>query len=225
MSALTEQVALSVIPPLAAAYVRLVAATSRRTLTGEEGFRAVRARRPYILAFWHSRLVLMPYAYPDGRVAVVTSRHRDAEMLRRMLASFGLEFVVGSSTAGGVAALRDMIRRVQAGFDIGIAPDGPRGPRRRVKPGVIAAARLAGVPIVPVTVSASRARRLRSWDRTLVPFPFGRVRIAYGTPMEVPRRGDPADDARHAAELERELDRITDAADADTGLGPEDPRP
>src|SRR6185503_19809634 len=103
----------------------------------------------YILAFWHSRWVLMPYSYPGGKMAVLLSQHRDAEMLARVLARFGLHTARGSSTRGGFEGLRSIVRMSRDGYDLGIAPDGPRGPRRCAQAGVIAMARLTGLPIVP----------------------------------------------------------------------------
>ena len=119
--------------------------------------------------------------------------------------------------------MRDVLRKVAAGYDFGIAPDGPRGPRRLAKPGVVAAARIGGLPIVPVAFSAAPAWRLRSWDRTLVPRPFSRGLFVYGRIVRVPR--DASESAQEALrlELERELDRVTGLADAETGAGPEPP--
>src|SRR6185369_8173147 len=111
----------------------------------------------------------------------------------------------------------------EAGYDFGIAPDGPRGPRRIAKPGVIASARIGALPIVPVTFSAAPGWRLRSWDRTLVPRPFARGVFVYGRILRVPRSADEAAQESLRLELERELDRITDLADAQSGIGPEEP--
>lgn len=179
----------------------------------------------YILAFWHSRFVMMPYVYPDRRIVVLISRHGDARMLGGVLERFGLEVTYGSSTAGGVQALREVVRRTRAGYDVGIAPDGPRGPRRRAKPGVIAIARLSGLPVVPVAFSARPASRLRSWDGTLVPRPFSRGLFVCGEPLVVARAADPAEQEALRARLETELDRLTDRADREVGLGLEAARP
>jgi hypothetical protein len=179
----------------------------------------------FILAFWHSRFLMMPYAYSGGRITVLLSRHRDAEMLARMIARFGLDTSRGSSTDSGAAALRDILRKVRTGFDVGIAPDGPRGPRRRAKPGVIDIARLTGLPIVPVAFSAAPARRLRSWDRSLVPRPFSAGCFVYGSRIAVPRLAGEADRERLRLLIERTLDELTDEADRRTGMGLEEPKP
>ncbi len=175
----------------------------------------------YILAFWHSRFVMMPYVYPDSRIVVLASSHRDSRMLGNILTRFGLVRVEGSSTRGGAAGLRKLLRRVRDGYDVGITPDGPRGPRRVVKAGVVATARFTGLPVIPVTFSAFPARRLRSWDRTLVPRFFSRGLFLYGDPIRIPKDADEAAMDRYREELESALNRLTDDADKETGVGPE----
>jgi lysophospholipid acyltransferase (LPLAT)-like uncharacterized protein len=225
MSPLRSRVLTALAPPLAYAYIRLLGATVRVSYRNREAL--VRAREehgPYVLVFWHARLVLMRQAYPDHRMVVLHSRHRDSRLLGQVMRRFGIDQAWGSTTDGGAAGLRDVLRRSRAGSDIGIAPDGPRGPRRRVQPGVIALARLSGAPIVPVAYSARPAWRLGSWDRTLVPLPFGRAVFLYGDPFHVARDADPAACEAARVELEQILDRLTDEADDAVGFPREDPR-
>jgi len=206
-------------------YIRLLHVTMRLEFRGREALdRARRESGQYILAFWHSRFAMMPYCYPGQRIAVVISRHRDARLLAEILMRFGYDMAWGSSTRGGVAALRAVVRRMSKGFDSAFTPDGPRGPRRRVQAGVIVAARLSGMPIVPVAFSARPARRLRSWDRTLVPYPFSKGLYLYGEPMRVSRKADEEEQERARVSLEERLDRLTDQADEQVGLPVEEPR-
>lgn len=215
---------MTVVPLIGYLYIRLLRATTRIEFRGREILEEVRKDDGnYILVFWHCRLVMMPYVYPDNRLVVLSSSHRDSLMLAKILRRFGLETAFGSSTRGGVAGMREILRKVKDGYDVGITPDGPKGPRRRVKPGVIAAARLSGLPIIPVTYSASSARRLGSWDRTMLPLPFCRGLFIYGEPVRVPRDASPEQQERLRIELENRLDEMTDAADSETGVGPEDP--
>jgi lysophospholipid acyltransferase (LPLAT)-like uncharacterized protein len=222
---LAQRALLAVVPPLAHAWLRVLGVTMRVSVEGGEAFQAVRARGRYILAFWHARFLMMPWSYPDGRIVVLVSRHRDAEMLVRTLRGFGLAFARGSTTEGGAAGLRALLRYVEDGYDVGVAPDGPRGPRRRVQPGVVLVARLSGLPIVPVGFSARPASRLRSWDRTLLPRPFARGVFVYGPPLTVPRRADATAQEEARLALETELDRVTDRADTLAGFPLEDARP
>jgi len=143
------------------------------------------ARRPYIHAFWHGHLFLMPYSYRGDRIAIMISEHRDGELIARTMGHFGHESIRGSTTSGGAAALRAAVRALREGADVGFTPDGPRGPARRVQPGVIQAARLSGAPIVPVAFGASRCRVMSSWDGFVVPYPFSRGVFLYGEPFHV----------------------------------------
>ncbi len=117
---------------------------------------------------------------------MLVSQHRDGEIISRLLLDLGYSVARGSSTRGGVAGLREMIRIGREGGTLGFSPDGPRGPRRRCKPGVVQAAGETGLAIVPVGVSATRRWRLNSWDRFMIPKPGARVYVSYGSPIRIP---------------------------------------
>ena len=129
---------------------------------------------------------------------------------------FGHGVVRGSSTRGATAALKALVRHLRQGDDAGVTPDGPKGPRAVVQPGTLLAARLAGVPIVPVSFGASRVRNLASWDRFLVPMPFSRGTFCYGQPLMVPRDASSEDMERLRTQLESDLRELTKQADAST---------
>jgi len=119
--------------------------------------------------------------------------------------------VRGSSSRGGGAALRALVRAIRDGVDVAIVPDGPRGPREQLQPGVATLAALTGAPVVPLAVGARPARRLRSWDRFLVPLPFARCVLAFGPPVRI----EPGADREHAdKELQQALAEVTERADA-----------
>jgi lysophospholipid acyltransferase (LPLAT)-like uncharacterized protein len=226
MNPVVEWLALNVAPTIGYAYLRIVRATMKIEFRGAEALAAARIDPGrYILCFWHSRFVMMPYSYPGPRIVVLSSEHRDAEILVRILRKFGIEQARGSSTRGGTTGTRQILRKVAEGCDVGITPDGPKGPRRRVQAGVVAVARMTGLPVIPVAFSARPARRLRSWDRTMLPKLFARGLFVYGTPTTVPREATEAEQERKRLELEAELDRITDLADDAMALPREDPRP
>ncbi len=225
MSAVSDWLLLHVVPPVGYAYLRALRRSMTIAVRGEEALRSAREDPGrYILAFWHSRFAMMPFGYPDRRLVVLSSRHRDSQALARILHRFGLESAWGSTTRGGAAGVHAVIRKVREGYDVGVTPDGPKGPRRRAQSGVVAIARLSGLPIIPVSFSASPARRLRSWDRTLLPRFFSRGLFVYGPPIRVPRKADDAEQESYRLQVESELDRITDAADLETGIGVEDAR-
>jgi len=213
-------------PRAAYAYILLLRATMRLEFDNQEALhRARREHGHYILTFWHSRFVMMPYVCLTRRMVALISRSRDSRMLGLILEQLGFDLAWGSSSTGGAYALREVLRKVRDGYDVAITPDGPRGPRRRVKPGVIATARMTGLPIVPTGFSARPARRLGSWDRTLLPYPFARGLFICGEPLLVPRDADDAEQERLRQFVEAEVDRLTDLADTRVGLGVEDVRP
>ncbi len=121
-----------------------------------------RAQRPYVHAIYHDQLLMMTYSYLGqayGRsLVVLSSRHRDGEYLSRTLERFGHKMVRGSTSRGGVAGLKEMIRELRNGRDVAFATDGPRGPRHRVQMGAIEAARLGRAPLVPIAFAASKKK-------------------------------------------------------------------
>jgi lysophospholipid acyltransferase (LPLAT)-like uncharacterized protein len=138
-----------------------------------------------VYALWHEHLLPLAVLHARQGTAVLISQHRDGEILARLMSRWGYLAARGSSTRGGEAGLRLMVRAARAGRPIAFTPDGPRGPARECKPGIVRAAAETGLPIVPVGVAATRARRLRSWDRFLVPLPWATIIVSYGSPLVV----------------------------------------
>lgn len=141
-----------------------------------------RTERAVLWVLWHGHLLPLLWRHRHQGIALLISRHRDGERLAQVAGALGYHVVRGSSTRGGVAALRRIVRLLRQGQPVALAADGPRGPRESAKPGAAAASRLAGVPIIPVAAGACPALRLRSWDGFMVPPPGATVRIAYGNP-------------------------------------------
>jgi len=166
-----------------------------------------------ILAFWHERLVLMPVAAGGHRICIMNSAHRDGEIGSRALARWGIQSVRGSATRGGATGFLRLVRAYRDGYNLAVIPDGPRGPGGIAKPGVIHLARATGALIVPVTYAARHVRRLRSWDRMLIPLPFSRVVLAAGEPLRVPRDATPGEIEHHRRTLEQRLNDLTRAAE------------
>lgn len=195
--------------------IRMLRATSRLRFHDEAEVRRLEADdRRFIIAFWHRHLLMMRYCYRGRRISVLISQSRDGELIARTIERLGIATARGSSSRGAVAGLRALLRQARAGEDIAFTPDGPRGPRGVVQPGVLLAAQATGWPIVPVALAASRAKRLRSWDRMVVPLPFGRVHYVYGPSLTVERG---ADQERAAAELKTRLDAAEDEAERRAG--------
>ncbi len=171
-------------PWLAAFLIRLIHRCQRIDVVGDEPLRALWAsNQAVILAFWHDQLFLMARGYHGLGAKVLISASTDGEYIARTMAVMGIGAVRGSSTRGGRAAFREMLALADDPCDLVITPDGPKGPRHEVKEGVVQLARLTGRPIVPMAFVCSRGRRFASWDRFLLPYPFGRGVYAFGKPL------------------------------------------
>jgi hypothetical protein len=148
-------------------------------------------RRP-IMAFFHGRVLTATYFFRDRGIVVMISENFDGEWIARIIERFGFGTSRGSSSRGGQRALLRLKRDMEQGRPAGFAVDGPRGPARKVQPGVVWLAKLTGNPVVPFHMEASRHLSLRSWDRTQIPLPFSTVALAVGTPIEVSTDADEA---------------------------------
>ena len=136
---------------------------------------------PVLWAFWHNRILIVPTVWrkylPKRGGAVLTSASKDGAILAETLRCFGAASVRGSSSRRGAAASREMLEWVEAGYDLAITPDGPRGPRYRLAPGIVKLASRTGARIMPVQVDCENAWRLKSWDEFRIPKPFSKVRV------------------------------------------------
>jgi len=165
------------------------------------------ARKPHVFLLWHEALLPLLWHHRGQGVRIVVSEAREGRYLSRFATSLGYISLQGSSTRGGTRALLGAVRELRAGRAVAFTPDGPRGPRRQIKPGVVAAAQRGGVPIVAVHAEADRAWRLHSWDRFMIPKPGATVRITYGRPFEVMPGTEGLNDGLERAVME--LDEIT----------------
>ena len=197
--------------------IRTLGRTWRITTEGPDPFGP--RDRPLVGALWHEGLLVAAYRWRGMGLVVPVSQSRDGELIAGVLRELGFaESPRGSSSRGGTSLLRNMIRMTRAGTVFAILPDGPRGPARQVKPGVIALAIATGANVVPVGVAARRAHRFGSWDRALLPLPFTRVHCVYGAPLAVPKGAENIDELE--AELTAALNRVTAEAERTLIHGP-----
>ena len=211
----------------AAWYMVLVHITTRWEVTGEEFPAQMWDKgQPFILSFWHGRLMMLFYGWRRGvPIKTIISRHRDGDLLAQTMDRFGIGALRGSSTEDGAGVLRAMVKTLKDGASICLAPDGPRGPRMRARAGVVTAARLAGVPVIPLAVSVTRRKIMASWDKFLVPLPFSRGVFVWGEPIIIPRDADNDACAAALAKIEAAITAVTDLADQLTGHLPVEPAP
>ncbi len=209
------QFSLRAAPWIASGLMRIGAATLRRMDIGREHVDACLARgERVIVAFWHGRLLMMPFVYPGQPTVILISQHRDGEYITRIAERLGFAVVRGSATRGGARAFKQLIRSLRDGRHVVITPDGPKGPPLRVKSGVIELARLSGMPILPVAFGAWPRTILKSWDRFLIPHPFGRAAYVWGEPIYVPADADKVAVEKLCSLLAERLDALVAEADA-----------
>jgi lysophospholipid acyltransferase (LPLAT)-like uncharacterized protein len=172
--------------------------------------------QPVIYTLWHDQLLPLVIARRDRSIRVLISRNRDGQHITDVIRRFGYEAIRGSSSRGGMAALKALVRCLRDTGSVGITPDGPRGPRHVVQDGVIYVAAVSGAPLIPISASATRGWRMRSWDRFLVPKPFARVSVHLGDPIWIPS-GAKRDPAPWRDVVRDALDATSRRADAAIG--------
>lgn len=185
--------------------------SKRRALPGAPGAPGL------IYLQWHSRILLGAATQAGHGVTVLISQHGDGEYIARTVERLGFRTARGSSSRGGARALRSLVDVLKSGGDAAVTPDGPKGPRLRVQMGAIEAASLTGAPIVPVALECRSAKRLRSWDRFMVPWFFTKVVVRFGEQIHVPKDLDDSAMERWRGVVEAAMHR--EHAAAATALG------
>lgn len=209
------RVATVVSPALLNAVLRILSWTLRISYVNRDAlFGRWDAGERVIVAFWHNRLLMMPITLAGRQICIMNSQHRDGEIATRVAAKWGIRAVRGSATRGAVAGFLSLVRAYRAGYSLAVVPDGPRGPCYSAKVGVVHLARITGAPIIPVSFATDRLKRLRSWDRLMIPLPFARVVVSVGEPIEVARQADDAAVEAHRRSLEERLNDLERSAEA-----------
>jgi hypothetical protein len=198
------------------AVARLVSATIRYRWE-RDSRQLPQAGRPYIFCLWHNRLPLSVMWYRQFveagrapfRAAALVSASRDGAMMTRVLELFGIEPARGSSSRRGTQALIELATWAGRGHDLGLAADGPRGPKYEIKPGIVALAQMTRRPIVPVSYHLTRKLTLKSWDNFQIPLPFSTCVFNFADPVFVPREFRDEERESVRAQIEAELRRLT----------------
>jgi len=167
--------ALMVVPFIGSLLIRLLYLTNKKKFHAPESI----GDKPIIMACWHGELLMIPYAYTTFRktphVKLLISEHFDGNLIAKTLNFFKFDTIRGSSTRGGAKALIQSIKELKNGYDLGITPDGPKGPRHEVSNGIIVMAQKAKANIVLVEIKPSSYWQLGSWDKFVIPKPFGTI--------------------------------------------------
>jgi lysophospholipid acyltransferase (LPLAT)-like uncharacterized protein len=183
---------------------------------GKEQLR-LQPKEPNITVFWHNRQIALPWFFAKGSfgfrrpVSVLISQHFDGRLIADVIAKFGIGSVAGSSSRGAVAAAKTMLSELQAGNNIAITPDGPRGPIYKAKVGAARLAFQIGVPVYPVAFAASKYWQFHSWDEFRLPKPFSKIAVFFADPIQ-PHAEEDEDTFRQR--IEDALNSITQEADS-----------
>ncbi|MFT6034380.1 MAG: lysophospholipid acyltransferase (LPLAT)-like uncharacterized protein [Arenicella sp.] len=166
----------------------LIALTCRvRWHDKENADQFTRINSSVVFGMWHNCSTFSPWAMKGKNLTCMVSASRDGEYIARLAALFGNRTIRGSSSKNSSSATRAVLKLLRAGESIALTPDGPRGPKYSVQPGVVWLAAAAKVPIVPFHIEASRQWRLNSWDNHRFPKPFSTIHIGFGKPVTIDR--------------------------------------
>src|SRR3990172_8945282 len=152
-----QKIMTAALPLLAQGIIRVLRATMRVEYVNYGAYRELASKGSrVIIAFWHGRLLMMPYCYLGKRISILVSQSRDGELIARTVAGFGMDSVRGSTTRGRLAGMKGLFRAARDGHDLAITPDGPKGPAMKAQMGAVQMARATGLTIMPITFGASK---------------------------------------------------------------------
>ncbi len=167
----------------------LVSALARswryRTVAPQRWLQFVEAGQPFIFLLWHEAILPLLWHHREQGIAIIVSQGREGQYIGDYASRLGYRILHGSSSRGGTRALLGAVRALEEGAAVAITPDGPKGPRRCIKPGVVQAAQRVGAAIIPLHAMAASQWRARSWDRLVVPRPGAKIVVGYGEPFTV----------------------------------------
>lgn len=185
---------LTVVPPIAYIFIRVLYATCKKVYHLPKG----PIKTPCLVAFWHGEILMNPFTYKkllkDVKMSLMISDHFDGEMIAKSVSYFGFDTIRGSSTRGGIKALKESFKKINAGNSVAITPDGPKGPRHSVADGVVVIAQKKNLDIIVFNYTASSYWEMNSWDKFIIPKPFSRLDFYASEPFSI--EGLKKDDAK-----------------------------
>ena len=167
-------------------------------------------RYKYIFCCWHNKLFLGPHLLPRNRVInALQSSHSDGMITSLAFQYLGMNVILGSSKKGGMQAFRNMVKRLQLGESIAITPDGPKGPKEKVKDGIIKLAQMTNTPIIPLVWATRKFKIINSWDNFVLPYPFSKGIYSFGKPIYIEKKINISKFELERKNLENEIKRLT----------------
>ena len=204
---------------LASAYLNLVYSTSRIELIGRNKIEIfLNKKESFIYSFWHDQLLFCPLTWQSAEIIkVLISKHRDGDIITKVIDKFGFKAIRGSThkpskakNKGSLVSARQVIKSLQNGISIGIAPDGPKGPRHEVSDGIIQISKLSHKSILPVAIGFQKKWVLNTWDQFIIPRPFNNIRVIWGNPINFKSGTKKVSDLK--IQLEKKMNQLTKEA-------------
>jgi len=192
-------------------YVKFVFLTARVKIINSEVLDSIKqSKTPVIFTFWHEHIMMMPcFVAGLQKTNAMISLHGDGEILSSIMEMFNLGLVRGSSSKGGGKVASEALRVLENGENVAITPDGPRGPRMKAASGAVKIAELSKCPIIPIGFASSFHKRLNSWDKFIVTYPFSKIVLCVGEPMHIEPNSD---EKINTSELENKMNKFTQKA-------------
>jgi hypothetical protein len=199
-------------------YLSFVGKSLRWKSYGEEKLKElIDDNKSVILVTWHGRMFLPIYYLRNKEIYGIVSPSKDGKYFAKVFSKFGWRIISGSSRRGGIQALKSGIKILKNGGILAITPDGPTGPLCKVQPGVIYLSKASNSPIIPVGSSCSRKKFLKTWDKSLIPLPFGVGTMIFGEPMFVEEELNQDKIKKFQDFLKEKIDEFTKIADEIVG--------
>ena len=166
-------------------YLKFVFFTTRWKWKGKENISNIQSG---IIVFWHGHMSMAPFVWKKGSpFFMLISAHSDGRIISYTIKKLGIETIEGSSSGGGAQAFRKLLRSLKENKSIGMTPDGPRGPYHSVNEGIYKLARLSKCPVIPLSFAMSHCKKISSWDKFIIPFPFGKGALVVGPALFCPQ--------------------------------------
>lgn len=210
------RVVLSIAEALGPLFIKFLGATCRYNVIGSENHKAAHEMdKGVIYGIWHGRMLLPIYNDRDNGLVAMVSKHRDGEIIARIVAKLGYELRRGSPKEGGREAFKEMLQDLRDKKTVVVLPDGPTGPRHFVRDGIVMLARMTGAPILPLSYSAASHWRIKSWDRFMIMKPLSKGVVVFGKPFVIPRHlPEGADDKLFHRQIQEALVVVEQQADS-----------
>jgi lysophospholipid acyltransferase (LPLAT)-like uncharacterized protein len=201
---------------MAATYIGLVYRTTRWQKLGWPNADVFwNNEKPFICAFWHNRLLMGPFGWTHHRpIHMLISGHADGQLISQTVAHQGIQTISGSSSKGGIAALKALLKVLKGGGYIGITPDGPRGPRFSISDGTVSLAKLSGCPILPLTYAIKSRIVLGTWDRFIIALPFSKGVLIWGEPLYISKEATDQELDQFKETVKTQMLALSDQADS-----------